>query len=314
MARKREYRKRITTIAQQIGKMRRRGIIINNEQKAIYALTDIGYYRLGYYIFPFEVNYPELGRYRDRNVISGTTFEQIISFYEYNTALRQILSKALSRLEVSLRANIVNKLSMKYQTDPFWYIDKNIVEESFINDFYAQIYQPTIRGKGPIVRHHKKYNGRVAPIWKTIEFTTIGFLENLYNNLLSNADKCLVSLAWAEQAIGKFSNYLSVLREVRNACAHGGVIVDLKLSNPVKAGSMACPTIPVGEQNTLRSALRVITYMMTYISTFEAREMMEELFLATKELLNVAPNLESFIEGKTGLCNTLQATKKNLLC
>lgn len=308
---KRKYKKKITTLIQQIEKIERRGIFIGDMSKALKVLTDVGYYRLGYYIFPFEVNYPELGKKRDRNVIKGTTFEHIVAFYEYNKEVRHILNKYLSTIEVVLKAYISNGISLRHKNDPFWYVDKTIVDEKFIDDFYNHVYLPQIKGKGPIQRHHKKYGGKVAPIWKTIEFTTMGFVENLYENLLLNADKCCISTEWDEPAISKFGNYLSVLREVRNACAHNSVIVDLTLSKPVMAGSQACPTIPMGEQNTLRSALRIIVYMLCYISATEATNMLIDLRDATKKLLLLAPQLRSFIEKKTGMSDSALTLNNN---
>ena len=45
--------KRATTIPEQIKLLRNRGVQINNEAKAKENLLDIGYYRLGFYFFPW---------------------------------------------------------------------------------------------------------------------------------------------------------------------------------------------------------------------------------------------------------------------
>ena len=50
--------KQATSIEEQITKLKNRGIIIVDENKAEEILLDIGYYRLGFYSFPFEENYP----------------------------------------------------------------------------------------------------------------------------------------------------------------------------------------------------------------------------------------------------------------
>lgn len=54
------YNKHATTYDDQIHLLRSRGLVIANEDKARECLSDIGYYRLGFYIFPFEVTYPTL--------------------------------------------------------------------------------------------------------------------------------------------------------------------------------------------------------------------------------------------------------------
>lgn len=53
-----ESSKTATTIQEQIETLRERGMSIDDEGKAIENLSDIGYYRLGFYWFPFEKTYP----------------------------------------------------------------------------------------------------------------------------------------------------------------------------------------------------------------------------------------------------------------
>ena len=53
--------KKATTVADQIRKMISRNVIIADTKKAEEYLLDIGYYRLGFYLYPFETTYPELG-------------------------------------------------------------------------------------------------------------------------------------------------------------------------------------------------------------------------------------------------------------
>ena len=295
------YTKRATTYDRQIELLRSRGVVINDEAKAKEYLSDIGYYRLGFYIHPFERTYPLLDGRRRHEVNDGTTIEGIVAFYYYNLDLRNILNRYLSRIEVAIRTTMVYELSNKYQDDPFWYVNPDVVDESFINDFRLKVYDRTIRTKEPIRRHHRKYVGVFAPAWKTMEFTTFGNLEALYDNLRLSADKCLISRHFGEPAMGMFKNYLSVIREVRNSCAHGNVIVGLNLTNSVRAGSMACPSLAVGTQNTFCGALRVIDYMLRMVSVNRANDMWNELFIATARLYSKVPSLQALVEQKTGI-------------
>mgnify|MGYP005607096073 CR=1 FL=1 len=47
-----------TTLDEQVDKLKNRGLVINDEEKAKEVLLDIGYYRFGAYLFPFEKKYP----------------------------------------------------------------------------------------------------------------------------------------------------------------------------------------------------------------------------------------------------------------
>lgn len=295
------YTKRVTDFDAQIRILRSRGVLINDEVKAKEYLADIGYYRLGFYIHPFEITYPLLDRRRKHDVKPGTTIEDIVAFYYYNSDLRNILNRYLSRIEIAIRTTIVNELSNKYRSNPFWYVDSSIVNSSFITDFQKKVYNKTIRTKEPIRRHHRKYQGAFAPVWKTMEYTTFGNLETLYDNLIFNADKCLISNHFGEPSIGKFKNYLSVIREVRNSCAHGNVIVGLSLTNSVEANSKACPSLPVGTQNTFNGAIRIIDYVLRKISVNRTNDMWNELFYATARLYSRSPALQPLVEQKTGI-------------
>lgn len=296
---KKDYLKRATDYKRQIELLRSRGVLITDEQKAEEHLSDIGYYRLGFYIFPFEKTYPELGKKRDHGVKPGTKLEDVVAFYYYNVDLRNILNKYLSRIEVAIRTTFIYELSNKYKDNPYWYVDPAIVDNKFINTFKSQFYKK-IKEKEPIRRHHKKYYGDYAPAWKTMEYMTLGNLESLYDNLLSTADKALISRKFGESAINSFKSYLSVIREVRNSCAHGNVIVGMALVDNVRTG-VACPTIPMGTQNTFHGALRVIRYMLGIVSANRAQEMMENIYNATRELYSKAPTMQTLIEQKTGI-------------
>lgn len=296
-----QYTKKSTDYDTQIRKLCSRGVRISDKAKAKEYLSDIGYYRLGFYIYPFEITYPILDKRRRHDVIPGTTIENIVAFYYYNSDLRNILNKYLSRIETAIKSTMVYELSNKYNTNPFWYVDPSIVNPSFITDFQKKVYDKTIRVKEPIQRHHKRYSGTFAPAWKTMEYMTLGNLEMLYENLLFNVDKCLISNHFGEPAMGKFKNYLSVIREVRNTCAHGNVIVGLSLTNSVEARSMACPSLPIGAQNTFNGAIRIIDYLLRKISVNRANDLWNDLFRATAELYSKAPSVQALVEKKTGI-------------
>lgn len=293
------YTKYATSYAEQINLLKSRGVIIENVEKAKEYLSDIGYYRLGYYVFPFELTYPILDYRRSHNVIPGTRIEDIVAFYYYDLDLRNILNRYLSRIEVAIRTTMIYELSNKYRNNQYWYVDSSIVDSSFITTFTSQFYDK-IKKKDPIKRHHKKYLGNYAPAWKAMEYMTLGNLENLYDKLLSNADKCLISSAFGEPAMGVFKNYLSVIREVRNSCAHGNVIVEMSLTDNVQAGA-ACPSLPIGTQNTFYGALRVIDFLLRKVSINRANDMWNEIYSATDRFYKVSPNLRPLVENKTGI-------------
>lgn len=295
------YTKTATSFDEQISLLRSRGVVINDETKAKEYLADIGYYRLGFYIYPFEKTYPQLGRHRKHDVRTGTTIEEIVSLYYFDFDLRSLLYRYISRIEVSLRATVTYALSMKYSSDPTWFISPSVMAPEFIASFNKEVYVH-LRSKPSIKRHHDKYYGPYAPAWKTIEFMTMGNIEVLYDKLLWNTDKRLISQKYNESAISTFKSYLSAIREVRNACAHGSVLYGLRLSSGIISGA-ACPSFVHGSgaNQMLNGALKVIDFMLRQISVNRANEMWDEIYKITKRLYSKVPTIKSLIEVNTGI-------------
>lgn len=62
--------KKALNIDQQIAKLKSHGMEFDNEEKAKEILLDIGYYRLGFYSFPFETTFPRINN-RDHKLKKG---------------------------------------------------------------------------------------------------------------------------------------------------------------------------------------------------------------------------------------------------
>ena len=50
--------KKAYTIDQQIARLKLNGMAFDDEEKAKEILLDVGYYRLGFYSFPYEIKFP----------------------------------------------------------------------------------------------------------------------------------------------------------------------------------------------------------------------------------------------------------------
>lgn len=301
------YTKRATTYEEQIDTLKKRGAVIADEEKAKEYLLDIGYYRLGFYLHPFEITYPELKGCRQHDLRPGTKIEDAVALYYFDLDMRNILNRYLSRIEVAIRTTIIYELSNKYSTDPTWFVNSTVLSSRFVTEFPLKAYN-SIRAKDPIKRHHKKYLGQYAPAWKTMEYMTFGNLEVLYESLLLDLDKRLISMRFGEPATGTFLTYMMAVREVRNACAHGNVIWDLTLPKGIKAGA-ACPTFPAHTQQTFHGALRVIDYLLRQVSVNRANDMWNEIYTAARLLYSKAPALETLIETRTGIVLPVNTTK-----
>ncbi len=146
--------KRALNIEEQIELLKNRGVLFDDVEKAKEILLDIGYYRLGFYSFPFEKSFPSK-KNRTHNFKANTTFKSIYDLYLFDTKLRRILLNALDRIEVNLRSYITYYVSNYYNNSPTWFVDKNIVDSNFIKTFGGNVYNKLLENT-VIKRHHEK--------------------------------------------------------------------------------------------------------------------------------------------------------------
>ena len=289
--------KKATTLDEQISLLRKRGVEISSEEKAKECLLDIGYFRLCSYLFPFEKSYPRL-THRTHNVITGTKLSDAVALYYFDFDLRNILNRYISRIEVALRTYITYTLSNKYKESPTWFVDPTVMSSSFIKDF--DLVYKDIEKKPVIRRHHQKYiNDKYAPAWKTIEYMTFGNIENLYHHLKNSADKLDISRHFGVNQTSIFENYIKAIRALRNICAHGGVLFDMRLPMSIKNG-------PAGKfqrmySNNLSCTLKIVDYFLGSISQNRLKEMRSDIYDALLILYGRNPDLEKTINKTAGL-------------
>ncbi|MBD5295391.1 MAG: Abi family protein [Bacteroides sp.] len=98
------------TLDEQIALLQSRGMEISDIEKAKEVLLDVGYYRLGFYWFPFEKSCPTHQR-RNHEFNTGANFNDAVKLYYFDYALRNILQKYITRIEVNFRTYLVYTIS-----------------------------------------------------------------------------------------------------------------------------------------------------------------------------------------------------------
>lgn len=289
--------KKATTLEEQVELLRHRGVEITCEEKAKECLLDIGYFRLCSYLFPFEKTYPNLSN-RTHEVVDGTKLSDAVALYYFDFDLRNILNRYISRIEVALRTYITYRLSNKYKNSSTWFVDPNVMKASYIRDF-DDVYE-AIKKKSVIKRHHKKYiNDKYAPAWKTVEFMTFGNIESLYLNLKNPADKLDICRHFGINQTAIFENYIKTIRTLRNTCAHGGVLFDMRLPQSIKNGPAG--QFPRLSSNNLSCSLKVVEFFIGTISVNRLKEMRSFIYEALSILYNSNPKIEQTLKKTAGV-------------
>jgi abortive infection bacteriophage resistance protein len=240
-----------------------------DEAKVKEFLLDIGYYRLGFYWNPFEID--------DQHTFKpGTKFSDIIKFYYLDVDLRNILLKFTSRIEINFRTKVVYYVSNANKNSPTWFADPSVVKNGFLdnlNDIYNDRFKKTNK---PIKKHHTKYiNDKYAPAWKTLEYFTFGNILNIYKNLKDLSIKERISNEYGVVMVDKFINFMETVILVRNNCAHGDILFDLRTPK----GISVIPSIVYNnkDRSSLDSCIKVISYFLGKISLNRKNELDETI-------------------------------------
>lgn len=284
--------KQATTVDEQLDLLKSRGLTVINEDKAREILTDIGYYRLGFYLFPFEKTYPSLSN-RTHKYIDGATFEDAVNLYYFDFDLRLMLMRYLIRIEIAFRTSLIYNLSNKYSSNPIWFVSPAIVNRTYASEFDNKVYTLEFKRNPIIHRHHQKNpNDRYAPAWKTLEYMTFGAILKLYEQLKEPEDKILIAHKFGIRQVVTFENYMHTIRQVRNLCAHGLLLYDMRLPRRINRGpARQTPQ----ESGNIIGTLRVIKYIIRQVSSNRAAELSESIKSLYETLIIESPNLKPLI-------------------
>ena len=257
------------SIEEQIKLLKKRGMIFDDEDKAKQILEDVGYYRLGFYWYHFQKDF------KKHLFLDNTHFSTVINLYYLDVDLRFLLIKVLSRIEINLRTRIIYIVSNHYKDNPFWFADKKIMKNQFV-DTLDNFYTDIKKKNKVIIEHHRKYpNDKYAPAWKTLEFMTLGSLYTLFTSLKEEEIKTAIASKYRVRNIKVFDNYFKVIRNIRNICSHTRVLYDLSYyETVVKKGVVK---ISDEEKNSLSAIIKVISYFLQQISANRANDFQNNL-------------------------------------
>ncbi len=284
-----------TTIDKQISILESRGMEIENKLKAKEYLLDIGYFRLGFYWFPFEKTYPRKIK-RDHTFKDGTRLDYAIKLYYFDFDVRNIFLRYISRIEINLRTTIIYFISNAYNDNPFWYVDSKVIcAETIESAEYKKALSDL--SKEPLLRLDKKQHGKrpYAPAWKALEFMSFGTIIKLYESINSPRLQCDISAVYGMSHPSHFSNYINTIRKLRNYCAHGKVLFDLHLDEAIGNG----PLGNLGNRKTMLSGMYlVLRYYLGIISDNRVKDMDKELLGAFERISY--PEVSKIIFDNTG--------------
>ncbi|ERT12256.1 Abi family protein [Photorhabdus temperata] len=248
-----------------------------NTADAEQILSQISYHHFKIYLHPFLNSASPGGKHYRPTAF----FEHGIQIYRFDEELRAYLFKVIARLEVKLRSRLDHTLAA-HSNNPFWYLDNTFFLTTNgtqkLDAIRSRIASEFLNSKEAYAHNYKaKYFNethdnfkQLPPFWIASEFLTIGALQKIYSvinnhyfyNLPGTASNTLQRLA-AEFGARKFStlsNWVTVLRDVRNKCAHHSRLWNVNL--PAPKDIMHLLTVVPLQTNRLYNALVVMNQMI----------------------------------------------------
>jgi len=255
------FSKPAKSAAEHLQQWRERGLIIDDEERATRYLSHISYYRLSAYAIP----YTQPGSTEHR-FLPGTRFDDLLSLYVFDRELRLLVLDAIERVEVAVRAQLCNHMSLTYGNDPFWYLDEGHFKREYghkrllaglerqldderkrlesdlrqlekrrnLSDEQRQALGQKVRQE-TFLRHYlcSYEHPRLPPCWMMVEMLTWGDLSYLYAGLLRAADQKAIARGLGSHAELLLS-WLKGINLIRNICAHHARLWNRELGVSIK--------------------------------------------------------------------------------
>jgi abortive infection bacteriophage resistance protein len=229
---KRIYNKPAINVEKQIELLKSRKLIIGNNDFAKSILSNITYYRLSAYMKYFQS--------QSDNFIIGTTFEDILTLYNFDKDLKSLIFENIRIIEISLRAKICLHMCSNYGAH--WFYSVNNFKNEFMYNKTLEIFKNEKElSKDTFIRYYfEKYSSPdLPPFWMITEVLSMGDLSKIMNGLnykdIKQISKDLTPNFFTAPVI---TNWVHVLATIRNICAHHSRLwnrkLKIKFSKPQK--------------------------------------------------------------------------------
>lgn len=202
-----------TSYAEQVELLKKRGLAIPDEAKALHYLQHHNYYRLSAYRFPLTV------QGNPDQFLPGTTFEDLWELYHFDRTLRQVVSEAVKRVEISVRSRWAYVLAHAH--GPQAYEHATVFRDPTRHtESLGRLDEELNRSHEDFVDHYKKkYHMARPPIWAACEVMSFGVLSRFYENVKRNSDRKQISTTYG-MSPETLESLLQHCSYIRNLCAH----------------------------------------------------------------------------------------------
>jgi len=220
-----KYTKQPISIQTQIERLKNRGLRFLDEKNAENYLSNISYYRLRAYTYPFQNNdNPE------HPFVKKISFEDIIGLYVFDRRLRLLIFNAIEKIEIAFRTQIIYNYSLEYGA--FWHLKPELYNNAvYFAEHIASLQKEIDRSNETFIKHYQqRYNEpKEPPCWMSLEVSSIGLLSKIFSNLKKEKCKDLITSHFGLKGVDVLTNWMHCFSVIRNICAHHGRIWNRRL-------------------------------------------------------------------------------------
>ncbi|MDR2944687.1 MAG: Abi family protein [Methanosarcinales archaeon] len=196
--------------------MEQKGLRIkdNNERVEIERFFENNsYYRLSGYLFSFQSRTDPF-----HSFLPGVTYGNIKNLYYFDHELRLLLMDAISKIEIAIRAQIINQYSVVHKSH--WHLNPSL----FQPDKHKKILESmkdSLQNNTEAYHYYKTNTSALPPNWTYIENLSFGQLIYLYKNLNAlKGPKTNIAKYFGLKTISLMGRWMHSMLIIRNICAH----------------------------------------------------------------------------------------------
>ena len=223
--------KQFKNLDEQVEIFKYKGLIINDEKYAKEVLLRENYFFLSGYRHLF-MN-PENPKF----YLEGTTFEELYSLFLFDRQFRNIIFKNLLIVENNAKSIFSYQLSKKYGYKEHDYLkpsnfDMSPDKSRQVNDLIKKMKrQVRVNGSQHTATAHYISNYGYIPLWVLVKVLSFGIISEFYS-ILKMDDRVSIAKIYNIN-VEDLTNYLSLLANYRNVCAHEDILYENKTQREI---------------------------------------------------------------------------------
>ena len=218
------------TLDEQIGILKEKGLIVEDEILAKEILLRENYFFLSGYRTLFMKSQTE------KKFLVGASFRELYGMFNFDRQIRNILFKNLLIIENNLKSIISYQLSRAYGIRENDYLNpanfnREPEKKRQVNDLLSKMKrQIRVNADNHTATSHYQYG--YIPLWIAVKVLSFGIVSELYI-ILKPRDQQEIADFFRTDA-NELITYLPILSNYRNLCAHEEILFDHRVQRMIE--------------------------------------------------------------------------------